>query len=103
VAPAAVGRIAAASGVPIQACVAAGIITIGDIQGGAGQEVAKKLGEWVVEAGRQGKSLAEIAETTAVEARQTRERVDGFGHPLHPRGDDRVNALGAVMGGRPKR
>src|SRR3981189_3117013 len=34
VAPTAVGRIVAASGVPIQASVAAGILTIGDIHGG---------------------------------------------------------------------
>src|SRR4051794_3874576 len=34
-------RFVAASGVPLQACVAAGLLTFGDIHGGAGEEYAR--------------------------------------------------------------
>src|SRR5689334_9026845 len=56
VAPYAVTRIVAASGVPLQACVAAGILTIGDVNGGAGQEIGRKLGEWMKEAKAAGQT-----------------------------------------------
>ena len=90
VAPSAVSRIIAASGVPIQACAAAGILTIGDVHGGAGEEIARKLGIWVKEAEEVGQSIADKARAIVAESREKKERIDGYGHPLHPKQDDRV-------------
>ena len=96
VAPSVMSRVVAASGVPLQACVAAGILTIGDVHGGAGQEVARKLGEWVKEAKAAGISMDEKARAIVAEARKTKTLIEGFGHPLHPVSDLRVDTLGAM-------
>jgi citrate synthase len=93
VASSAVTRIVAASGVPLQASVAAGILTIGDIHGGAGQELSRRLEEWVNQAQQEGMELREKATRIVRALRETGERVEGYGHPLHPKGDSRVDAL----------
>ncbi len=93
VATSAVTRITAASGVPIQACVAAGITTIGDVHGGAGQEFARQLGEWVEEAGREGVSIDQKARAIVEARAAAKQRIDGYGHPLHREGDVRVEVL----------
>ena len=96
VASSAVTRIVAASGVPLQASVAAGILTIGDIHGGAGQELSRRLEEWVGEAHRDKVSLREKATQIVQALRQAGERLEGYGHPLHPKGDARVDTLVAM-------
>lgn len=96
VASSAVTRIVAASGVPLQASVAAGILTIGDIHGGAGQELSRRLEEWVREAQRDKVSLREKATQIVRALRQAGERLEGYGHPLHPKGDARVDTLVAM-------
>lgn len=96
VASSAVTRIVAASGVPLQASVAAGILTIGDIHGGAGQELSRRLEEWVREAQRDKVSLREKATQIVQALRQAGERLEGYGHPLHPKGDARVDTLVAM-------
>lgn len=93
VASSAVTRIVSASGVPVQASVAAGILTIGDIHGGAGQELSRQLEAWVREAAQAKISIDDKARAIVAAARAKRERLDGFGHPLHPRGDKRVDTL----------
>ena len=93
VASSAVSRIVAASGVPLQASVAAGMLTIGDIHGGAGQELSRRLEEWVGEAGRDSTSLREKAGQIVQALRLAGERLEGYGHPLHPKGDARVDTL----------
>ena len=93
VASSAVTRIVSASGVPLQASVAAGILTIGDIHGGAGQELSRRLEEWVSQAKRDGVPLREKATQLVRALRETGERVEGYGHPLHPKGDARVDAV----------
>ncbi|MDX5362495.1 MAG: citryl-CoA lyase [Alphaproteobacteria bacterium] len=98
VAPSAVSRIVAASGVPLQACVAAGILTIGDVHGGAGQEIARKLQIWVEEAKAAGQSLADKARAIVADSRKAKERIEGYGHPLHPHRDDRVDCLVKMAG-----
>ena len=99
VASSAVTRIVSASGVPLQASVAAGILTIGDIHGGAGQELSRRLEEWVVQARRDGVPLREKATQVVRALRETGERVEGYGHPLHPKGDARVDAVIEVARG----
>ena len=93
VASSAVTRIVAASGVPLQASVAAGILTIGDIHGGAGQELSRRLEDWVSEARRDQVPLREKATQVVQALRQAGERLEGYGHPLHPKGDARVDAV----------
>lgn len=96
VAPSVVSRIVAASGVPLQACVAAGILTIGDIHGGAGEQVARRLTEWVAAATESGTALADHARDIVAAARAKKERIEGYGHPLHPKGDERVDTMVAL-------
>lgn len=93
VASSAVTRIVSASGVPLQACVAAGLLTVGDVHGGAGQEFSRKLEAWVAEARAAGRTIAEQAELVVAGLRERRERIQGYGHPLHTGGDARVDTL----------
>lgn len=93
VASSAVTRIVAASGVPIQACVAAGILTIGDIHGGAGPELSRQLEEWVRQARDTGLTIEQKAQEVVAGLRERHQRIQGLGHPLHPQGDSRVDTL----------
>jgi len=93
VASSAVTRIVSASGVPLQASVAAGILTIGDIHGGAGQELSRRLEEWVSQAESDSVPLDHKATQIVRALREAGERVEGYGHPLHPKGDARVDAV----------
>ena len=70
-------RFVASGGVPLQASVAAGIISLGDHHGGAIEQCAQLLQESVK------------ASTTAAEIvagyRARKQRIPGFGHPWHDR------------------
>jgi citrate synthase/citryl-CoA lyase len=88
-----VTRYVAASGVPLQACVAAGLITIGDLHGGAGEAFAKMVQEAVSTAKQQGRSLSGVAEEIVEKARAEKRRLPGYGHPMHPSGDPRAPKL----------
>lgn len=85
----AVTRITAASGSPLQAAIAAGILTIGDIHAGAGEASARMFQEALSRGKSQGKSLPQIAEETVKERLRAKKLVDGYGHPMHPGGDPR--------------
>ena len=88
-----VTRFLSASGVPVQVAVAGGLMTFGDIHGGASQAGATLLQEAVARAHADGISLAEAADATVAAARANRKPLDGFGHPQHPSGDPRVARL----------
>jgi citrate synthase len=90
-----VARYLAASGVPIQACVAGGVMTFGDIHGGAGEALAKALSEAVVAAGEEP-DVEALAASVVRRSREDRIRISGFGHPQHPAGDPRVPRVLAV-------
>jgi citrate synthase len=77
-------RFVASGGVPLQASVAAGIISLGDHHGGAIEQCACLLQESV----RSGVSSAEIVS----DYRSRKRRVPGFGHPWHDR-DPRTMTL----------
>jgi citrate synthase/citryl-CoA lyase len=96
VAPSAISRIISASGVPLQACAAAGILSIGDVHGGAGEQLARRLKEQVAAAREAGRSMAQHAREIVTAARAKKERIEGYGHPLHPEGDERVETLVAL-------
>ena len=70
-------RFVASGGVPLQASVAAGVISLGDHHGGAIEQCAKLLQDSV----KSGTSASEIV--TAY--RSCKQRVPGFGHPWHDR------------------
>src|SRR5262245_32021914 len=77
-------RFVASGGVPLQASVAAGVISLGDHHGGAIEQCAKLLQDSV----KSGASASEIVS----DFRSRRQRVPGFGHPWHDR-DPRTVSL----------
>jgi len=77
-------RFVASGGVPLQASVAAGIISLGDHHGGAIEQCAQLLQEAV--------KSGENAATIVSRFRSRKQRVPGFGHPWHDR-DPRTIAL----------
>jgi citrate synthase len=68
-------RFVASGGVPLQASVAAGIISLGDHHGGAIEQCAKFLQESV--------ASRETAKNIVAGFQSRNQRVPGFGHPLH--------------------
>ena len=70
-------RFVASGGVPLQAAVAAGIISLGDHHGGAIEQCSKLLQDCV----KSGAAASEIV--TAYRGRK--QRIPGFGHPWHDR------------------
>lgn len=82
-----VTRMMASYGVPLQVGIAAGVMTFGDIHGGAGQELAKTLGAVVSEVAEKGEvndvTLREAAREMVARSRAERRPLDGFGHPQH--------------------
>ncbi|WP_254838440.1 citryl-CoA lyase [Natronomonas marina] len=87
----AVTRYVSASGSPIQACVAAGVLTIGDHHGGAG-EIAASLFEDHLDA-RNDEPMDEVAAGLIADRQASGDRVPGFGHPEHTDGDPRAQVL----------
>ena len=77
-------RFVASGGVPLQAAVAAGVISLGDHHGGAIEQCAQMLQESVP----QGKSGSELV----AGYRARKQRIPGFGHPWHDR-DPRTRTL----------
>jgi len=77
-------RFVASGGVPLQSAVAAGILALGDHHGGAIEQCAKLLQESV--------KAAASARQIVDDFRSRKQRVPGFGHPLHER-DPRTIAL----------
>src|SRR5205807_3155006 len=79
-------RFVASGGVPLQASVAAGILSLGDHHGGAIEQCSKLLQESV----KAGTSARQVVDGF----RSKKQRVPGCGHPLHDR-DPRTVMLAA--------
>ena len=77
-------RFVASGGVPLQAAVAAGVISLGDHHGGAIEQCTRLLQE-SVSAGISGATIV-------ADYRARKQRVPGFGHPWHDR-DPRTMTL----------
>ena len=77
-------RFVASSGVPLQTAVAAGVSSIGEWHGGAIEPCARLIKSAVDE----GKSASALLS----ELKSRKERMPGFGHPIHTR-DPRVKVL----------
>lgn len=85
-----VTRFVAGAGSPVQASVAAGLLTFGDIHAGAGEEFCRMLEEAV--SNRSG-TVEDTATSLVQGLRSQRRRVPGYGHPQHPQGDPRSPIL----------
>lgn len=88
-----VSRFLAASGVPLQSYVAGGVMTFGDIHGGAGEQFAQLMQAAVVEAREAGTPIERKAAEIVADARGRRQPLPGYGHPQHPSGDPRAPVL----------
>jgi citrate synthase len=82
-------RFVASSGVPLQTAVAAGVSSIGDVHGGAIEPCARIIKDAVT----RGVAATELLK----ELKAKKERIPGFGHPLHTR-DPRTEVLRKLAG-----
>lgn len=82
-----VTRMMASYGNPIQVGIAAGLLTVGDHHGGAGEQIARWLREAVGGVEDTGSGRAEeiraVARSFVADRRAAREPIEGFGHPHH--------------------
>jgi citrate synthase len=82
-----VTRLLSSYGVPIQAGIAGGVLTFGDIHGGAGQQLARTLHAVVEEIAANGEvtdeAIRRAAQEMVADSRARRVPLDGFGHPQH--------------------
>jgi len=81
-------RTAANAGTPLQGAVAAGVLTIGENHGGAGEECARILQEAVSGVGEDFSwsdlaQIAALAHQVAATSRAQGKRLPGFGHRVH--------------------
>jgi citrate synthase len=85
-------RLVASAGVPLPSAVAAGVLAVGDVHGGAIEEGARILQEWV----KIGKDRRWTYEATARELvkqlNSEGKRMPGFGHRIHKK-DPRTQRL----------
>jgi citryl-CoA lyase len=86
--------VASATPQSIIPAVAAGMLTIGSITVSP-QHTAEIIDE-VQRRIADGQSMDSAAHAVAADYVQRKERMPGLGHPLHPEGDPRAEALGAV-------
>ncbi len=93
----AISRTVASCGSPLQAAVAAGVLTFGDVQGGVGIEMGNGLLRVISDLSGEvdQKSDEAIAAATAfvTHYEDRGERIPGYGQPLHPDGDPRAKEL----------
>jgi citryl-CoA lyase len=82
-------RFVSSGGVPLQAAVASGLLSLGEHHGGAIEQCSRLLGRAVAE----GTSAAEVV----ARYRQRSERIPGFGHPFHDPDPRVVRLLGQAQ------
>lgn len=85
-------RTAASTGAPLNAAVAAGILSINRHHGGAIEDCMKVLEEAIRLAAETGKSLDEMAAGLVSEYRERNQRIPGLGHRIHT-ADPRTSKL----------
>ena len=88
-------RACASCGVPITTAIAAGIMSIGDVHGGAIENCARLLQEYVAKAAEEKKSLEQVAEELLLKLKAEGKRMPGLGHRLHTE-DPRTTRLLAL-------
>lgn len=85
-------RLVASAGVPLPTAVAAGILAVGDVHGGAIEEGARILQEWVKIGKEKGWSHDMTARELLKQIRDSGKRMPGFGHRIHTK-DPRTRRL----------
>ncbi len=76
-------RIVASAGVPLPTAVAAGILAVGDVHGGAIEESARILQEWVKRMKQEGWTIEETAQNLLEKLKSEGKYMPGFGHRIH--------------------
>jgi citrate synthase len=76
----------------LSAAIAAGLLTIGDEHGGAGEACMELIAAGVERASNQSVSIPQAADQAVVEAVAARRRLPGIGHRVHTK-DPRVEVL----------
>jgi len=93
-------RLVASAGVPLPSAVAAGMLAIGDVHGGAIEDGARILQDWVRKMNKNGWQHATAAQKLLEHLKKEDARMPGFGHRIHshdPR-TERLFALAAELG-----
>jgi citrate synthase len=85
-------RIVASAGVPLPTAVGAGILAIGDVHGGAIEDGARILQEWVKIKKKNDWNFSRTAQELLVVLKEKKQRMPGFGHRLH-KNDPRTRRL----------
>lgn len=80
----AAARMAATCGIGLNGCVATGVNLLGDVHGGAGQQLMQALTDIVQAAERNESSVAEAVRRYLAGVREAGDYVPGFGHRFHP-------------------
>jgi citrate synthase len=88
-------RVVASSGVPLPTAVAAGILAVGDIHGGAIEDGARVLQEWVKKMKDNKWTHAVAAANLLADLGESNKRMPGFGHRIH-KNDPRTKRLFAL-------
>jgi len=88
----AVSRIAATCGIPLNCCVATGMNLLGDIHGGAAEQLMRMLYESNERIGKEGETAETLIRKICEEFKERRAFIPGFGHPVHD-DDPRVRRL----------
>ncbi len=85
-------RIVASSGVPLPSAVAAGVLAVGDVHGGAIEDGARILQEWVQVMRVNKWDHEKTAQELLVKLKEKGLRMPGFGHRIHTQ-DPRTSRL----------
>jgi citrate synthase len=85
-------RLVASAGVPLPTAVAAGVLAIGDVHGGAIEDGARILQGWVKKGKEKGWSDQATAHELLKHLSDTDKRMPGFGHRIHSQ-DPRTGRL----------
>lgn len=87
------------SGVPVQVAISGALLSLGDVHGGAGEQLGETLHEAMAEVGHMrghpytDQAVARCADVCVQSFRARGLRVPGLGHPAHPEGDPRATML----------
>jgi len=93
-------RLVASAGVPLPSAVAAGVLAIGDVHGGAIEDGARILQDWVQQMIKNGWQHATAAQKLLEHLKKEEKRMPGFGHRIHshdPR-TERLFGLASELG-----
>jgi citrate synthase len=87
-------RLVASAGVPLPTAVAAGVLAVGDVHGGAIEEGARILQEWVQAMRTNGWDHETTAQNLLEHLSKENRRMPGFGHRIHTQDPRTVRLFG---------